>query len=70
MSPAEVIMAATAVAADHLGLEDVGRLQAGAVADVVALRRSPIDDPAAFDDIAFVLAGGAVVGGELPPPSG
>ena len=66
MTPEDVIAAATEVAADHLGLADTGRLRAGAAADIVALRRSPMDDPAAYDDIAFVIAGGEVVGGSLP----
>lgn len=68
MTPAEVIAAATSVAADHLGLANVGRLERGAAADIVALRGSPLEDPSALDDIAFVLAGGELVAGALPEP--
>ena len=66
MTPHEVIASATNQAADHLGLAKVGRLRAGYAADLVALKRSPLDDPSAYDDIAFVIAGGDLVGGALP----
>ena len=58
MSPEAVLDAGTSVAADHLGLPDVGRIKAGAVADLVGLRADPFADVAAYDAVALVVAGG------------
>jgi imidazolonepropionase-like amidohydrolase len=61
MAPAEVLDAATAVAADHLGLDHVGRLRPEASADVVVLGADPLKDPAGYDDVRLVLASGVIV---------
>ncbi|MBA3372298.1 MAG: amidohydrolase family protein [Actinomycetota bacterium] len=58
MAAAEVLEAATATAADHLGLDDVGRLRIGASADIVALGADPLQDPAGYDDVRLVMARG------------
>lgn len=58
MSPAAVLDAATSVAADHLDLPRVGRIAAGAVADLVALRSNPLADVAAYDEVALVVVRG------------
>lgn len=58
MSPAAVLDAATSVAADHLDLPSVGRIRAGAVADLVGLRSDPLADVAAYDQVGLVVAGG------------
>ena len=58
MSPAAVLDAATSVAADHLDLPRVGRISAGAEADLVGLRSDPLADVAAYDEVALVVAGG------------
>jgi imidazolonepropionase-like amidohydrolase len=44
MNPAEVIAAATVIAAETLGLEDSGVLQPGAVADLVAFHGDALHD--------------------------
>lgn len=59
MTPAEVLRAATEVPAAGMGL-DTGRLEAGAAADLVVLRADPFVDPAAYDDVWLVVAGGQV----------
>ena len=58
LSAIEVLHAATAAAADHLGLDDVGRLRPGASADVVVLGADPLEDPAGYDDVRLVMARG------------
>ncbi len=44
MSPLEVIRSATSVAAQCLGLEELGTLEEGKWADIVVLDRNPLDD--------------------------
>ncbi len=65
MSPMEVLMATTKVAAECLGWEeDLGTLEAGKLADVVISRTNPLDDLRSLEDnnnIALVMKGGEVV---------
>ena len=61
LSPQAVLDAATSVAANHLDVPDAGRIEAGAVADFVGLRRDPLSDPAAYDEVALVVAQGVRV---------
>lgn len=60
VSLAGVLHAATAGAADHLGLGAVGRLERGAVADVVGLDGDPLRDPTAWSRVRLVVAAGEV----------
>ena len=46
----EGIVAATSGSADALGLDDVGRVEAGAVADLLVLDGDPLIDPAVLLD--------------------
>lgn len=50
LSPMEGIVAATFGAADALGLEDVGRVRPGAVADLLVLDGDPLADPSLLLD--------------------
>lgn len=59
--PAAVLHAMTAGAADHLGLGAVGRLERGAVADVVGLDGDPLEDPTAWSRVRLVVVAGEVV---------
>jgi imidazolonepropionase-like amidohydrolase len=60
--PAEVLRAATVDAARHLGLEaEVGRVERGLVADLVAVRPPAPGDSAGFFRACFVMRGGVVV---------
>ncbi len=65
LTPAEVVDAATVVAADHLGLPDRGRVEVDAVADLVAVAGDPLADPSAYGDVRLVLASGIPVRDDL-----
>ena len=62
MSPAAVVRASTVDAASLLGWSDhVGSLEPGHYADIIAVRRDPLRDVGALDDVIFVMKGGMVV---------
>lgn len=62
MAPMDALMAATGAAADLLGLsEALGTLEAGKLADIVAVPGDPLDDIGVMEHVAFVMQGGAVV---------
>ena len=59
MTPTESIQAATIHAADVMGWgNQVGQINAGFFADIVALRDNPIDDIKALENIEVVIKGG------------
>jgi len=61
MSPLEAIRAATINAAELIGWSaDVGRLEAGMYADIIAVRGNPLDDVRALEDVRFVMKGGEI----------
>lgn len=55
LSPAEVVVAATRNGARAMGLEDVGTLETGSVADLLVLTENPLEDVAAFRSIESVM---------------
>jgi len=60
MSPGEALVAATAGAADHLGLAGAGRVAPGARADLIAVRGDPLRDLRALTRVQLVSRAGAV----------
>jgi imidazolonepropionase-like amidohydrolase len=60
MTPASVLLAATRSAAEALGRDDLGVIEAGRWADLVAVRGNPLDDLALLMDIGFVMKEGVV----------
>jgi len=63
LSPMGAIKAATANAARVLGIDrDLGTLEAGKRADLVAVPRDPLADVTALENVSFVMKDGRVVG--------
>jgi imidazolonepropionase-like amidohydrolase len=61
MRPADALFAATRNAADLIGdARDIGSVQAGRYADLVAVDGDPLAEPALFDHVSFVMKGGEV----------
>ena len=60
MTPLQAIRAATTVAAELIEFEDLGRLEAGCHADVIAVEGDPLEDIAATQEVRFVMKGGSV----------
>jgi imidazolonepropionase-like amidohydrolase len=61
MPPMESIIAATSSAADLIGdTEDIGSIQPGRYADVVAVAGDPLKDIKELGKIQFVMKGGVV----------
>jgi imidazolonepropionase-like amidohydrolase len=62
MTPSQAIRAATLDAAELLGWKDkVGSVEAGKLADLIAVRGDPLADVRALEDVGFVMKGGVVV---------
>jgi len=63
LSPMGAIKAATASAARVLGIDrDLGTLELGKRADLVAVPRDPLADVTALESVSFVMKDGRVVG--------
>jgi imidazolonepropionase-like amidohydrolase len=61
MTPAQAIRASTSMAAELLGTEnEVGTIEAGRFADVVAVRGNPLEDISLMEKVEFVMKGGVV----------
>jgi imidazolonepropionase-like amidohydrolase len=62
MTPGRAIQAATASAAELLGMQDkVGTIEAGKLADIVAVPGDPLKDVTLLEHVDFVMKGGKVV---------
>jgi imidazolonepropionase-like amidohydrolase len=60
MTPLGAIQAATINAIDLLGVDDRGVLEAGRLADIIAVPGNPLDDVQLLEDVRFVMKGGEV----------
>jgi imidazolonepropionase-like amidohydrolase len=60
MTPLGAIRAATTVSAELIDVDDRGRLEAGLLADVIAVPGDPLSDIAVTEDVRFVMKGGQV----------
>jgi imidazolonepropionase-like amidohydrolase len=62
MTPAQAIRAATSNAADLIGRsKDVGTIEPGKYADIIAVSADPLQDVKALENVGFVMKGGVVV---------
>jgi imidazolonepropionase-like amidohydrolase len=65
MPPMEAIKAATMSAADLLGMKDkIGSIEAGKLADIVAVDGDPLKDSNAFGRVVFVMKDGVIYKGQ------
>jgi imidazolonepropionase-like amidohydrolase len=61
MTPVEALRAATVTSAELIDMaEDLGRLEAGYLADVIAVPGDPTTDIKATQDVCFVMKGGRI----------
>jgi imidazolonepropionase-like amidohydrolase len=61
MTEMEAIKAATIVASEHIGMADqIGSLEAGKYADIIAVDGNPLNDISELMDVDFVMKGGVV----------
>lgn len=61
MTPIQALDAATRNAAALIGASDrIGSVQAGRYADLVATAGNPLEDPAQFEHVRFVMKGGVI----------
>ena len=61
MTPAQAIRAATSSAADLIGrAQDVGTVEAGKYADLIAVSADPLKDVRVLENVGFVMKGGVV----------
>ena len=69
MTPAQALIAATASGADLLGLADqIGTLQPGKLADLVAVPGDPLQDIRQTEKVSFVMQGGKVFKNQTATP--
>jgi imidazolonepropionase-like amidohydrolase len=66
LTPLEAIRAATLAAADLIGWpDDIGAVEAGKFADLIAVRGDPLADITVLQHVRFVMQGGRVIKNDL-----
>ena len=61
MRPLETLKAATSIAADVIGMPELGRLESNKVADIVLLHKNPLENVEAVGAVAAVIRDGFLV---------
>lgn len=65
LSPMEAIRSATVTAAEHVQMADeIGTIEPGRFADIIAVYGNPLDDITELEDVDFVMQGGEVRSGQ------
>ena len=65
MTPVDCLKSATVNAADLIGVsDDLGTIEVGKYADLIAMARDPMGDVGAYQEVWFVMKGGVVFKGE------
>ena len=61
LTPMEAIRSATVMASEHVMMsDDIGTIEAGKFADIIAVSVNPLDDVTALESVEFVMQGGEV----------
>jgi imidazolonepropionase-like amidohydrolase len=69
LSPLEVLRTATVNAADLLGMANrIGTIEAGKLADIIAVDGDPLKDVRELAKVKFVMKGGRVIRNDSAPP--
>ncbi|MCB1285864.1 MAG: amidohydrolase family protein [Microthrixaceae bacterium] len=66
MTPLQALQAATLVAAELIDVDDRGALEAGLLADVIAVAGNPLADITATERVCFVMKGGEIFRNDAP----
>jgi imidazolonepropionase-like amidohydrolase len=62
MTPLQVLQAATLNGAELIGMsKDIGTIEAGKYADIIAVKADPLRDISAMEQVVFVMKGGVVL---------
>jgi imidazolonepropionase-like amidohydrolase len=69
MTPLGAIQAATLAAAELISVDDRGRLEAGLLADIIAVPGDPLTDITVTEDVRFVMKGGQVYRNDTVTPA-
>jgi imidazolonepropionase-like amidohydrolase len=67
MTPLQALRAATLTSAELIDVDDRGRLEAGLLADVIAVPGDPLADITVTQRVCFVMKGGAVYRNDTTP---
>jgi len=68
MTPLQVLQAATLNGAELLGMtHDIGTIEVGKYADIIAVASDPLREISAMEQVAFVMKGGVIIKHEVDP---
>jgi len=66
MTPAQALHTATIFGAELMQMQnDIGTIEPGKYADVIAVSDDPLKDPTVMENVKFVMKGGMVVKDEM-----
>ena len=60
MTPAQALRSATIVPAELIRMDDIGQIQEGMHADLIAVAANPLDDIGTLENVSFVMKAGRV----------
>lgn len=68
-TPTQALQAATSWAAEAMGWTEIGAVEEGKLADIIAVPGNPLEDVGLMDQVFFVLREGQIVKGDVPSGS-
>jgi imidazolonepropionase-like amidohydrolase len=61
MTPLQAIQAATINAADLFGMNEIGQIKEGFIADIIGVRVNPLENIRSLESVSFVMKEGRIV---------